>query len=256
MTWIKAHSELRDHPKRKRLSRILKLDTYQTIGLLNCLWWWVTDYAPDGDLSKYEAADIADGIDYSGDPDALLDALQSAGFIDERMVHDWYDYAGCLIEQRKANAERMKTKRAAHVQRTCVTREGLEREERVERVERVDKKEENICASDLGNAAQVFDHWKQVMGRNGSTCFDDKRKKAVKWVLKTYSIEDCLAAIDGYAASDWHMGRDPKTGGKKNNDLTLIFRDAEHAEKFMHQPKARSALEEIDRIWGGDNDDR
>jgi hypothetical protein len=101
---------------------------------------------------------------------------------------------------------------------------------------------------------EIFDHWKQVMGRNGSTCFDDKRKKAVKWALKTYGTADCIAAVDGYAASDWHMGRDPTTGGKKNNDLTLIFRDAEHAEKFMHQPAKLSALEEIDRIWGGDDD--
>ena len=99
----------------------------------------------------------------------------------------------------------------------------------------------------------VFYHWKKVMNKNSATHFDDKRKRAVKWALKTYGFEGCCAAIDGYANSDWHMGRDPQTGGKQFNNLTLIFRDAEHAEKFMTKPP--SVLDEIDRIWGGDNGD-
>lgn len=99
-------------------------------------------------------------------------------------------------------------------------------------------------------ADAVFEYWKAAMGRNGATNFDDKRKKVVKWALKTYGVETCLSAIDGYAASDFHMGRDPASGGKKNNDLTLIFRDATHAERFLDKPP--SALEEIDRIWGHD----
>ena len=59
MSWITSHSALKEHPKRKRLSRLLGLDVYQTIGLLHCLWWWAMDYAPDGDLSRFAAADIA-----------------------------------------------------------------------------------------------------------------------------------------------------------------------------------------------------
>jgi hypothetical protein len=74
----------------------------------------------------------------------------------------------------------------------------------------------------------------------------------VKWALKNYGLERCIAAIDGYATSDFHMGRDPKSGGKKWDDLTLIFRDAEHAEKFMDAP--RTGCEEVDRIWGNDED--
>lgn len=126
MTWIESHSELRDHPKRKRLSRTLGLDLYQTIGLLNCLWWWVMDYAPDGDLSRFENADIADGLDYPGDPDELMAALRSTGFIDGDQVHDWEDYGEKLFRRREANAERMRAARAKHVQSTCATRAELE----------------------------------------------------------------------------------------------------------------------------------
>jgi hypothetical protein len=99
---------------------------------------------------------------------------------------------------------------------------------------------------------QVFDHWRTAMHHNGATVFDNKRRKAVKWALKNYGIDNCIAAIDGYAASDFHMGRDPKSGGKKYDDLTLIFRDAEHAEKFMDAPK--TGCEAVDEYWGGNED--
>jgi hypothetical protein len=140
MAWIESHAELRDHPKRKRLSRRLGLDMYQTIGLLNCVWWWVMDYAPDGDLSRYEAEDVADGIDYPGDPAELLDALRFAGFIDGMRIHDWEEYGEKLFRRRKANAERMKSARAEHVPRTCDTH--AEREDRTGQTGQTEQEEE------------------------------------------------------------------------------------------------------------------
>lgn len=79
---------------------------------------------------------------------------------------------------------------------------------------------------------QIFDHWVEVMGKGGTTRLDDKRRKALSWALANYTPEECFAAIDGCHASDFHMGRDPKTGGKRFNELTLIFRDAAHVEEF------------------------
>ena len=87
---------------------------------------------------------------------------------------------------------------------------------------------------------RIFDHWRDVMGKNGRTKLDNKRRRAIKWATKTYSEDECLAAIDGCSQSDWHMGRDPKVGGKKYNDITLIFRDAQHAEEFMGLASGRS----------------
>lgn len=112
MAWIESHAELRDHPKRKRLSRRLGLDLYQTIGLLNCLWWWVQDYAPDGDLSRFEPADIADGISYPWDPEELVEGLRFAGFLDEWTVHDWDQYGEKLFRRRQHNAAQMRAARA------------------------------------------------------------------------------------------------------------------------------------------------
>lgn len=107
-------------------------------------------------------------------------------------------------------------------------------------------------ASYVDGCEAVFTHWREVMGKNGATVLDDKRKRAVTWALEHYDIDTCLAAIDGYATSDFHMGRDPKSDGKKFNDLTLIFRDADHVEKFLGKPKTGCEL--VDEVWGGDED--
>lgn len=254
MTWIESHSTLRDHPKLRRLARTLGIDRRAATGLLHWIWWWAMDYAPDGDLSEYEDADIADGLDWDGDPAALMSALRDAGFIDGTKLHDWEEYGEKLYRKRQANAQRMKDKRAANVQRTCDTHSGhvggLEDRTGQDKEDRTGQEEHSASTSD--SATVVFDYWKTTMGRNGATIFDDKRKKAVKWALKNYDLETCLRAVDGYAASDWHMGRDPKTGGKKNNDLTLIFRDADHVERFLSKPK--TGCEMVDEEWGGDED--
>jgi len=96
---------------------VLGIHKLQAIGLLHCLWWWALDYAPDGHLDRYDPLDIAIGAEWEGDPETLLEALISCGFVDRRedglYLHDWMEYAGRLIERRRADAER---KRAARGQ--------------------------------------------------------------------------------------------------------------------------------------------
>jgi len=110
MAWIESHQELRLHPKTRKLARELGISLPQAIGHLHCLWWWALDYAQDGDLSQYEADEIADGAEWQGEPIAFLEALELCGFVTDKAIHDWQDYAGRLIEKRAADAAR---KRAA-----------------------------------------------------------------------------------------------------------------------------------------------
>lgn len=111
---------------------------------------------------------------------------------------------------------------------------------------------DSVDAPAPDRSVAVFDHWRTIMGKNGATTFDDARKRRVRWALKTYGFDDCIAAIDGCAASDFHMGRDPKAHGK-NNDLTLIFRDAMHTEKFRDNGKRKSLCELVDEEWGSED---
>lgn len=71
------------------------------------------DYAQDGDLSRYESTDIADACEWEGEHQKLLEALMHAGFVNEDMtIHDWFEYAGRLIEKKEQNKERKRKSRA------------------------------------------------------------------------------------------------------------------------------------------------
>jgi len=116
MAWIESHQNLIDHPKTRRAAKILDIDVILMLGHLHVLWHWAISYAEDGDLTDFTSDEVAYGARWHGDPDKFVEALIQAGWIDrssEAMsLHDWWDYAGKLVEQRKANAERMRQRRA------------------------------------------------------------------------------------------------------------------------------------------------
>jgi hypothetical protein len=120
MAWIESHQELGQHPKTKRFARALQISLPAAVGHLHFLWWWALSYAQDGDLTDYAAEDIADAICWDGDPQQAVDALIKCGFVDEqdgtRSIHDWYEYAGRLIDQRQANRDRSQRARNAKKQ--------------------------------------------------------------------------------------------------------------------------------------------
>jgi hypothetical protein len=81
-----------------------------------------------------------------------------------------------------------------------------------------------------GQVAEVFEHWRTVMGKTQAAKLDDKRRRRIEWGLKGYGLELCKRAIDGCAASPFNMGRNDD--GKRYDDIGLIFRDAEKFERF------------------------
>lgn len=137
MAWIESHQSLGEHPKTKKLCRVLDISKREAVGTLHLLWWWALDYAQDGSLNRYEPMDIAIGAEWDGDEREFVDALVSSGFLestpDGLAIHDWDDYAGKLIERRERNAQRMREarahhdgERAEHVQRTQRARVQLQ----------------------------------------------------------------------------------------------------------------------------------
>jgi hypothetical protein len=121
MAWIESHQELGRHPKLLRLAAMLGISNAQAVGHLHYLWWWAVDYAPTGDLTRWDDVTIAIAAEWPdvSDPETFVQALFACGWLDNgRTLHDWLDYAGRLIERREANAQRMRERRATHVQRT------------------------------------------------------------------------------------------------------------------------------------------
>jgi DnaD/phage-associated family protein len=116
LAWIESNQELGGHPKTKKLARKLGISVVTAVGHLHFLWWWAMDYAKDGDLSKYEAGDIADAVLWDGDEDELIGALIEARFLDKTesggvVIHDWRQYVGKLLDKRAKDAERKQSVR-------------------------------------------------------------------------------------------------------------------------------------------------
>lgn len=109
MAWIELHQTLPKHRKTMRFKRELGIDAPQAVGHLCFLWLWAIDGAPDGDLSQIAVEDIAEVCEWKGNPQDLMNALISSGFVTESFcLNDWEDYAGRLKAQREMRKEQGK----------------------------------------------------------------------------------------------------------------------------------------------------
>ena len=111
MAYIEVHQELIDHPKIKRMSRMLGIHPMQAVGHVLGLWCWALDYALDGDVSRFDAMDLAEAARWDDDPERLVKALVecgpggAAGLLDpDWRLHDWRMYTAGLAAARQAGA--------------------------------------------------------------------------------------------------------------------------------------------------------
>lgn len=116
MAWIESHQSLARHRKTLRAAGLLRVDRYKLIGHLHQLWWWAIDNVPvDGDLGDLTDYEIAAGAEWDGGPEEFVQALTQAGFVDMtergRCLHEWYEYAGKLLERREQDAVRKRESR-------------------------------------------------------------------------------------------------------------------------------------------------
>lgn len=136
MAWIELHQSVWSHRKTLLLADALEIDPIYAAAHMIHLWTWALDNAQDGDLSGLPPRVIAAGAGWPGDPERFVAAVVAAGFLDRDaeslVIHDWYDYAGRLIERREQHRERMRrarakkaTERAHHVLSTDGSRAQL-----------------------------------------------------------------------------------------------------------------------------------
>jgi len=86
---------------------------------------------------------------------------------------------------------------------------------------------------------EVYQYWLSVMrpGRTRVPKMDVERSRKVKAAIADYGVDMCKQAIDGCAASDFHMGKN--RANKRYDDLELIFRDQSHIEMFLERGEGR-----------------
>ncbi len=86
----------------------------------------------------------------------------------------------------------------------------------------------NYSASTNG----IFNYWQEAMNHPRAK-LDKKRERIIQNALQLgYSIVDLKLAIDGCAKTPFNMGENDRR--QVFDDISLIFRDAEHIERFIN----------------------
>jgi hypothetical protein len=111
MAWIELHQTLREHRKMFACADALNLSRVQMIGTLVSLWLWALDNAQNGSLAGVSDKTIARVCDFpEKKAGKLVAALAEHGFLDydgeHYFIHDWFDYAGKLMERREKDRSR------------------------------------------------------------------------------------------------------------------------------------------------------
>lgn len=91
--FVRVFNNFYTHRKTARLRVALGNDAFW---IPPRLWCYAAEHQPDGIFSDYSAAEIAMAVSFTGDAQAMLEALLQAGFMDQNplKIHDWPDYNG------------------------------------------------------------------------------------------------------------------------------------------------------------------
>lgn len=90
------------HPKMLDLMARLSINRREAVGLVDLLLDWVMDYAPCGDIGKWNNGVIGNAVEWQGSADELVEALVGSGWLDESelhrlIVHDWPVHAPTFV---------------------------------------------------------------------------------------------------------------------------------------------------------------
>lgn len=100
LAWIESHTVLSRHRKLRELAIALRLRPAYVAGHLHLLWHAALEQQEDGDLSSWTDQFIADQADFAGDAPQFVRLLQQLRWLDDRLIHDWLDYAGRYLESK------------------------------------------------------------------------------------------------------------------------------------------------------------
>lgn len=175
MSWFRAESSLRSHPKIAKLAKRLSVCRPHALGLVTGLWAWACDTAPDGNLSSYDAEDLAIAAEWDGQPEDFLDALVGVRLIDREdgklSLHDWMERAEGYRRAQKEVARRVKkATRAPRVphggELVPLTDRPTDREDQTDRTTDVRNKDEQteLMKESFDRLVAAWDSKKELAG--------------------------------------------------------------------------------------------
>lgn len=79
--------EAHNHPKMLDLASRLNITPTHARGVMETLWNWCADFAPQGNVGKWTDGTISKVCDWPGDPTEFVTSLVNAGWLDRCQVH-------------------------------------------------------------------------------------------------------------------------------------------------------------------------
>lgn len=95
------------------------------------------------------------------------------------------------------------------------------------------QEEEELPPSPKGDVEIIFEYWQRIMAPKAA--FSDERRRTIQRALLHSSSAEIKQAIDGCAASDFHMARGEYAGKPRYTGVELILKNRTNVEKFMER---------------------
>jgi hypothetical protein len=97
-----------EHPKMTRLAKLLDVERWGAVGIMESLWHFASRHAMQGNIGKWSDEEIASAVAWSGEASVLITALLSAGWLDRSkrhrlLIHDWKDHADDAVRKTLRN---------------------------------------------------------------------------------------------------------------------------------------------------------
>lgn len=242
LPWFRVDVDLVDHPKVDALADLLHEPL--AVAYIIRFWAWTMRYAARGRLAPGARRSVERACGWRGEEGVLWSALSETGWLEvapdgSAEVHDWDEHNGAAVVKAEKDAQRKRDerkRRADGAGRSMVAGADWRADGAGNGTERNGTEEKTMSGPPDLEAAltddefDVFEHWRQTLGHPQAKPTSERKRLIAKW-LKVYSREDLRAAIEGCAASPFHMGENDRN--TRYDGLNVILKNAENIEKFM-----------------------
>lgn len=204
------------HAKTVDLQRILGLNKYEAVGILECIWHFAAVNACDGGIGRHSNGLIAYWIGYLGDADKLISGLVEAGFLDvcdesRLQVHDWFDHAPKYIKDRYRQRKARKSRVVAPVsQDVTPLSQDVTPESQVVDLSKVKPSQEKQRDITIGNRdiSLLRDKWNEAPQVAKCRTLSAGRKEVIWNYINTDPnwFDDALEAISKFPLACWKDG--------------------------------------------------
>lgn len=97
------------HPKIADLCEQLNVPLYSAVGLLELLWHFTAEFAPQGNIGRFSDQRIEAAMGWDKKRGRLIEILTTVGWIDSDpchrlVVHSWYEHADDSVRQKLRKA--------------------------------------------------------------------------------------------------------------------------------------------------------